>query len=139
MNHRIAILTLTLICYSTVYSAAQHTLEIVVKNIKETTGTIRVGLFTNEHDFLKKAEVGQITKVSAHELTVHFTNLTPGAYALSVIHDKNENGELDTNLIGIPNEPFGFSNNVMGSFGPPSFEKAKITIKDDVTSVITLR
>lgn len=137
------------IIFSTVLSAlilivsatllAQTKLEVTVKNIKEITGTVRIGLFTNEKDFLKTAQEGKIIKATAEEVTVVFENLTPGDYAISAIHDKNENGELDSNFMGIPNEPYGFSNNVMGTFGPPSFEKAKFSLPATKTTVINLR
>jgi uncharacterized protein (DUF2141 family) len=56
-----------------------------------------------------------------------------------VIHDENENEELDTKM-GIPREGIGFSNNVMGNFGPPSFEKSSFTISDgDKTLSIKMR
>jgi uncharacterized protein (DUF2141 family) len=51
-------------------------------------------------------------------------DMPPGAYALSVVHDENGNGRLDTRL-GIPREGFGFSNNPRIWFGPPSFESAR--------------
>src|SRR5690348_18409554 len=79
---------------------AQAKLEVTVRNIKEAKGTIRVGLFTNENDFLKKAAEGKVVKAKQGELTVVFENLKPGDYAVSVIHDENENGELDSNKIG---------------------------------------
>jgi uncharacterized protein (DUF2141 family) len=108
---------------------AQSKLEVTVTNIKAEKGTIRVGLFTNENDFLKKASEGKVVKAVGKEITVVFENLKPGDYAVSVIHDENENGELDSNMIGIPKEGFAFGNNAMGNFGPPSFDKAKITLK----------
>jgi uncharacterized protein (DUF2141 family) len=107
---------------------AQAKLEVTVKNIKEPKGTIRVGLFTNENDFLKTAAVGKVVKAIGREITVVFENLKPGDYAVSVIHDENENGELDSNMMGIPKEGFAFGNNAMGMFGPPSFDKVKITL-----------
>ena len=108
---------------------SQARLEVTVKNIKEGQGTIRVGLFTNEDDFLKNAAEGKVVKATAKEITVVFENLKPGDYGLSVFHDENENGEIDSNLLGIPKEGFAFGNNAMGSFGPPSFDKAKVSIK----------
>jgi uncharacterized protein (DUF2141 family) len=114
---------------------AQAKLEVTVRNIKEAKGTIRVGLFTNENDFLKKAAEGKVVKAKQGELTVVFENLKPGDYAVSVIHDENENGELDSNMVGIPKEGFAFGNNAMGMFGPPSFEKAKVVIVKDKNEV----
>ena len=118
---------------------AQAKLEVTVKNIKDAKGTIRVGLFTRENDFLKNAAEGKVVKASGKEVTVVFENLKPGDYALSVIHDENENGELDSNMIGIPKEGFAFGNNAMGTFGPPSFDKAKITLTKSNKQIVDLK
>lgn len=125
---------------SAIISHAQNKLEISVKNIKELKGTIRVGLFDNEENFLKEAVQGKVVDVNAATMTVVFENLKPGDYALSVIHDENANGDLDTNAVGIPKEGFGFGNDAMGLFGPPSFKKAKITMSEGVLkTVVTLK
>jgi uncharacterized protein (DUF2141 family) len=116
--------------------SAQGKLEVTVRKIKETKGNVRVGLFINEKDFLKKATIGKVVKVTAHEVVVNFEDLQPGDYAISIIHDENENGALDTNMIGIPKEGFAFGNNAMGTFGPPSFQSAKITIKKDLVKQV---
>jgi uncharacterized protein (DUF2141 family) len=109
---------------------AQGRIEVVVTNIKGQTGTIRVGLFNNENDFLEKAIAGKVVKVTGGKAVVSFEALEKGEYAVSIFHDENSNEQLDTNVIGIPKEGFGFGNNAMGTFGPPSFEKAKVTVKD---------
>jgi uncharacterized protein (DUF2141 family) len=118
---------------------AQASLEITVKNIKEEKGSIRIGLFTTEKDFLKNATQGKIVKASGKEVTVVFENLKPGDYAVSVIHDENENGELDSNMVGIPKEGFAFGNNAMGTFGPPSFDKAKISLTKSEKQIVKLK
>jgi len=69
-------------------------------------------------------------------VAVVFENLEPGDYAVSVIHDRNNNGKLDTNRLGIPKEGFAFGNNAMGIFGPPSFENAKVSIRDKAVKQI---
>jgi uncharacterized protein (DUF2141 family) len=118
---------------------AQNKLEVTVRNIKEAKGTIRVGLFTSEKDFLKKAAEGKVVKANAKEITVVFENLKSGDYAVSVIHDENENGELDSNMVGIPKEGFAFGNNAMGAFGPPSFDKAKVSLTKNEKQVVELK
>lgn len=50
--------------------------------------------------------------------------LPPGWYAVSVVHDQNNNAKLDKNFFGLPKEPYGFSNNP-NSLGKPSFEEVK--------------
>ncbi|WP_232279356.1 DUF2141 domain-containing protein [Psychromonas ingrahamii] len=68
-----------------------------------------------------------IIKIDESQAICHFTDILPGKYAMAVIHDENTNGKLDTNLIGVPKEGFGFSNNAKAllsapSFSAPSFE-----------------
>ena len=53
-----------------------------------------------------------------------FEELKPGNYAVVAFHDKNKNGKLDKNIVTKPTEPYGFSNNARGVFGPPNFEAA---------------
>ena len=54
--------------------------------------------------------------------------LKAGTYAVSIVYDEDSNGKLNTGFLGIPTEKVGFSNNVTGTFGPPSFEKTSFTI-----------
>jgi uncharacterized protein (DUF2141 family) len=51
-----------------------------------------------------------------------------GAYAISLFIDVNGNQEFDTNFLGLPKEQYGFSNNAMGTFGPPKFEPASFIL-----------
>ena len=52
---------------------------------------------------------------------------------MSSFYDKNGNGKLDTNFLGIPKEPTAMSNNAKGSFGPPKFKDAKFTLTANTT------
>ena len=63
-----------------------------------------------------------------------------GEYAVSCYHDRNGNGKLDKNTIGIPVEPYGFSNDARGSFGPPKYKKARFNHDGgDMTIEVPLR
>ena len=59
--------------------------------------------------------------------------MKPGKYAFKYFHDENSNKKLDTNLIGIPKEGYGFANNIYGSFGPPDFKDTIFEVKNDTT------
>ena len=48
-----------------------------------------------------------------------FENLKLGNYAYRYFHDENDNNEMETNWIGMPDEEFGGSNNATSVFGPP--------------------
>jgi uncharacterized protein (DUF2141 family) len=119
---------------------AQVELTVTVTGIKENKGSIRVGLFKSENDFLKKAVYGEIVKATGQEVVVVFKNLPEGEYGVSVIHDENDNGELDANFMGIPKEGFAFGNDAMGTFGPPSYNDAKIKVDSkNLTQRIKMR
>lgn len=121
-------------------SFAQGKIEVVVKNIQENKGTVRVALFNNDKDFLKKPLEGKSMKVTGNELRFVFDNLKPGDYAVSILHDENDNGEMDSNLVGMPKEGFAFGNNAMGTFGPPAFKDAKVTVSDQpVVQIIKMK
>ena len=67
---------------------------------------------------------------AARKSAVVLTNLDPGQYAIILFHDENGNGKLDKNALGVPTEPYGFSNNVQGFLGPPAFRSAVMQITD---------
>ena len=46
--------------------------------------------------------------------------------AISIAHDENDNGEVDTNFVGFPKEPVGASN--QSGFGKPSFNRSKFEL-----------
>ena len=69
----------------------------------------------------------------------HTFDLPSGNYAVGAFHDVNRNNQLDTNLFGIPKEQHGFSNDASGSFGPPSFDDAAISVTKDAIYIVNLR
>jgi acyl-CoA reductase-like NAD-dependent aldehyde dehydrogenase/uncharacterized protein (DUF2141 family) len=56
------------------------------------------------------------------------TSLQPGDYAVSVYEDVNSNHKLDYNMLGIPREPVGASNNPRPHFGPPHFDECSFRL-----------
>ena len=120
-------------------SFAQTRLTVTIDKIKNEKGFIRIGIFDSEDGFLKKPIDGKAVKMQGDRVTVVFDKLKPGTYAVSVIHDENDNKELDTKAFGIPKEGVGFSNNVMGKFGPPSFQDASIKLAGEESLNIDLK
>lgn len=64
-----------------------------------------------------------------------FTGLSAGRYAIRSFADENGNGKLDTNIVGLPTERYGFSNNARGRMGPPSFDAATVPLDADNASI----
>ncbi len=61
-------------------------------------------------------------------------DIPPGTYAIKLHIDENENGELDTNFLGIPKEQYGLSNNTLflnfdaASFSLNTYKKVQIRL-----------
>jgi len=59
-------------------------------------------------------------------VNVSFPDIPYGKYAIMIYQDLNGNKKLDKGFLGIPKEPFAFSNNVHPMFGPPSWKDCEI-------------
>lgn len=113
--------------------SGQHTLRLEVSGLKKPEGNLMVAVFDSEKTFLSEDRVkGIIVEVDrAGQVNVDVPGLPFGHYAVSVYHDENGNGQLDTNFLGIPRESYGFSNNARGTMGPPKFEAARFDFRQD--------
>src|SRR5690606_32329089 len=81
----------------------------------------------------------RVVPVESLEMRVKLNKLEPGKkYAVKAFHDVNGNKELDTNLFGVPTEPYGFSNNARGVFGPPSLSQMIFIAESNKTIEIDL-
>ena len=63
-------------------------------------------------------------------------DLPYGNYVIAGIHDLDNNGVLTGNFLGIPKEPFGFSNNKRGNFGPPKWEDVLIKFSESNKKIL---
>ena len=119
-------------------SIGQNACELVVKvmNIKEVKGSLMIAIYDHEDHFLKNEVMGKGKVIEANQIEFRFEGLGEGTYAVSIFHDENDNGKLDANFIGIPSEPYAFSNNAKGMFGPPSFEDCKIEVKGGSQEIV---
>lgn len=105
-------------------------LSIEMVGLESDAGMLRVALFDHPEAFKANTDAPHTASAPIAEGRgeLAFSALPCGTYAVKVFQDENSNGELDTNLIGYPSESFGFSNDAMGRFGPPSFEQAKFLL-----------
>ena len=117
---------------SSLVTAQNVNLTVKISGLKSSTGAVLVGLYNSDGTFLKKAYKGVTSDIKSNEATVTFSNIPKGEYAISAYHDKNKNGKLDTNFIGIPKEDYASSNNAKGVMGPPKYEDAKFDLKKDL-------
>ncbi len=107
-------------------------ITVVFDNLSSDRGEILYLLFSDKKGFPDQDDKSlRSGKISASEGKKHgllLSGLANGDYALSVFHDENKNGKLDTNFLGIPKEGFAFSSNPKVFFGPPAFDKAKFYV-----------
>lgn len=120
--------------------STENTLNLNFEITEESEGQIFFALYNSEDNHMadepfRSAEVDVIN--SKAEVVVE--NLKSGEYSFSYFHDVNSNGELDTNFVGVPKEPYGFSNGEKGRLGPPDFEDCKININEDTTINLTIK
>ncbi len=118
-------------------------LRVTIHGFRSATGTVLIGLYDSQAPFERAIEMAGDTgftndpdRVAGAALranaaltsTAVFTDLPPGRYAIIVFHDENGSGKLDKNILGVPLQPYGFSNDAQGFLGPPSFDDAMIKL-----------
>jgi uncharacterized protein (DUF2141 family) len=146
-----AVMAVLLILFAPAVWAGE--LRITVEGIRSTRGTILLGLYDNLETFKRAIELSgsdgflndpnrfaavALRANAARKSAVVLTKFDPGQYAVILFHDENGNGRLDKNVLSVPTEPYGFSNNVQGFLGPPAFSKAVMQITASDKAVRTV-
>jgi uncharacterized protein (DUF2141 family) len=108
-------------------------LTVTVKEVSDTSGMMEFGLYNNAKVF---TQVGKTfkkirTRIDSDSVTVTFTGLPEGSYAVCIYHDANNNDECDKNFFGVPTEGYGFSNNIRPTISVPAFSECSFYLKED--------
>lgn len=105
-------------------------LVVVVSNVGSAAGEVLCALHVNAAGFptAAAAVATRAVKAGPQGVTCHFAGLRAGAYAVAVVHDLNGNRKVDTNLLGLPVEDWGVSNNVRPRLRSPSFAEAQVQV-----------
>jgi uncharacterized protein (DUF2141 family) len=106
-------------------------LRVEVTGIRGEKGQIGCLLFSQPKGFPNDnaaAKQAVLTKIEGGRAACTFVGVTAGDHAISVLHDENGNGKMDSSFLGAPKEGYGFSNGAKAhTFSPPSFEEARIS------------
>lgn len=117
----------------------QMVLTIEISKLEKSSGTIFIGLFDNAQSFPREGKAYRDIRLKAvAPTTTTSIELPCGTYAIALYHDCNNNGKCDTNFLGIPNEGYGFSNNVKPKFAAPTFKQTAFELNSDKTVIINL-
>lgn len=121
------------LCVAAALPLAAHAadLTLAIEPVAEAVGTIQVALYDNEANFRKQSVRALKLPATAGTMTVRIADLPTGDYAVMVFHDRNGNDKLDTNVMGIPKEPWGGSLGDKSVFGAPGWADVRFALKDD--------
>ncbi len=106
---------------------SQFSLKVEITGMRNNNGNVLYELFDANQKSLK---IGSID-ITNNKCIVLFENLKPAKYGFNFIHDENKNKKLDTKMLFIPKEGYGYSNNPNAKFGPPAFDKWVFEVKDN--------
>lgn len=111
-------------------------LKVIITNFENDDGFLMIALNNSKDSFLSDEVPFRSFKVKIIDKIAEcsFENIPFGEYGINSFHDENDNNKLDKNIMGIPTESYGFSNNGRGMFGPPDYDDVKFAVnKEQIT------
>jgi uncharacterized protein (DUF2141 family) len=105
---------------------AAEALTVRVEGLAQPSGHVMIALYDRADAY----EIGDEQALRRERLPVDdrlevvwaVDGLASGDYGVALFHDVDDDEVLDTNFVGLPKEPYGFSNNARGRFGPPDYD-----------------
>ena len=129
--------TALLITVCAVHKATAAEIRADITGIKTNKGQIRCALFKSAKGFPGESkdtiqqdalQIKELPASTAAPVICDFRELVSGIYAISVLHDENEDGLLNKNFLGLPTESYGVSNNITPAMRAPTFDESKFTV-----------
>lgn len=118
--------------------ASSGKVDVKVTGLRSNSGEVRVNLYNSRDGFPsnpQKAMRTLVSKIENNEAAVSFNEIPFGEYAISVLHDENNNRKMDLNWLMVPKEGVGASNNPKGAFGPPGFNDARFQVDSEEVKI----
>ena len=120
---------------------AQYQVELAL-NVPIGQGTVLIAVYGTEEDFDKNEDAVlyqkvPVTKVGDYKVILE--GLAPGKYAIALFQDVNDNKKLDTNMLGIPQEPYAFSRNPPVKWRAPRYSEAVFELKESMKMSMALK
>jgi uncharacterized protein (DUF2141 family) len=130
-----AIGTATLVSAAEATSSAA-TLEVNIHGLRSSKGNVLVCVTANPRffpDCSKDPKSLRANVPAKNAAQVSFNGVSPGTYAVALVHDENANSKMDM-AVFLPREGFGFSRNPAIMTGPPKFRSAAFTVDTAMVS-----
>jgi len=112
--------------------------EVAVTGIAEARGHVRVELCTRETFLTEACQYQGAAPAEVGATVVRIAEVPPGVYAAQAFQDVTDQGVVHQNLLGVPRERVGFSNDAPIRLRGPRFKDAAFLVGDEVQR-ITLR
>lgn len=113
-------------------------LEVHISQVRSAKGRILLSVYSDPTEYpYKPFRTCPVDKDSLKNgnLTARIHGLTPGTYALGLLDDENDSGNTEYNILGIPKEGFGFSNNQKPLFSKPDYDKLTFKVGPGLTRI----
>jgi uncharacterized protein (DUF2141 family) len=118
-------------------SEPKGSVELTITQIRNDKGWIIVSLFDRPQGFPADSAAAIryfIIEAQPPSLNINVYDLPASHYAIAIIHDENQNMELDTNFMGAPTEGFASSGSNR-RFSAPKFESSKFKVHNQLIKV----
>ena len=136
MRHPIPVSVVLLLLVSCIADSAfaASSVAVTVNRVRPGKGLVRIAL-VNKVQFHKRRKLKKplqrgVVKPTDDSIQYRFKEVAPGEYAIQVLQDFDEDGNMTNNWLGLPQEPWGMSNNPPIGFGGPKWERAKFTVTE---------
>lgn len=116
---------------------------VSVTGMRSVKGVVRACMTGDAARFPKCAgdpKSHRLIVPASGNLKLTFKGVTPGRYAIALLHDENNNGKADRALGMMPKEGFGFSRDAPVRMAPPKYADAVFPVEtQDMSLTIKMR
>ena len=121
-------------------AAAPHTAEVIiaVTDLRSTKGVVRACMTMRADIFpkcIKDVAAFRAVVPANGKVEIRFAGVTPGHYAIALLHDENDNGKADRAMGMMPTEGYGFSRDAPVKMAPPKFKDAVFALGEGASRV----
>ena len=137
---KIQLLYIFLLCVLNLHAQQTYDLSVVVTNLENNDGVLQFGLYNNAERFPIVGETYKMIRVKTSGTSRKYTfkGLPKGDYAVAIYQDENNNDNCDKNFLGVPIEPYAFSNDFRPKLSVPSFKDCSFLLNKSKTVTIKL-
>lgn len=136
MKSTLLFTVLFLFAFVEINAQVNPTFNLKISNLKSTS-VLRIAFYKKENKFPDEGKFAFAKEIKPNKIgkiTLSWTDVPIGEYALAIYQDSNGNKKLDTNIVGFPKEPFGFSQNIRPKFSAPNYDECKVIFNANNTT-----